>query len=161
LSRDETSAYLAYRCTLAGCHVLPFDRGAIDALFEMTCGNLRALVVVLKTGALPTARVADLDQVDGPAPWLVRSLWIEQAVGFVAGTPRAERPGWGSTWPSPSPAPPCLDRFEVDQPGLSLIYLAEDSLQQVRRGGAADAGANSQSLESQEVRSREPSTKGP
>jgi general secretion pathway protein A len=43
LSRDETSAYLEHRCTIAGARTLPFDKGAIDALFEMTRGNLRAL----------------------------------------------------------------------------------------------------------------------
>lgn len=43
LSRDETAAYIEHRCTLAGARTLPFDRTAIDALFEMTRGNLRAL----------------------------------------------------------------------------------------------------------------------
>ena len=38
---------------------------------------------------LPTARVGELDEVDGPTPWLVRSLWSEQAVGFLAGTPKS------------------------------------------------------------------------
>lgn len=43
LSRDETTTYLEHRCTIAGARNLPFDKGAIDALFEMTRGNLRAL----------------------------------------------------------------------------------------------------------------------
>lgn len=43
LSRDETASYLEHRCTIAGVRTFPFDRGAVDALFEMTRGNLRAL----------------------------------------------------------------------------------------------------------------------
>lgn len=43
LSRDEAAAYLEHRCTIAGARTLPFDRAAIDALFETTRGNLRAL----------------------------------------------------------------------------------------------------------------------
>jgi general secretion pathway protein A len=43
LSRDETLAYLEHRSTLAGARALPFDTSAIDALFEFSRGNLRAL----------------------------------------------------------------------------------------------------------------------
>lgn len=54
LSRDEAAAYLEHRCTIAGAHTLPFDRPAIDALFEMTRGNFRALDQ-LALGALDEA----------------------------------------------------------------------------------------------------------
>lgn len=43
LSRDESVAYLAHRCAIAGSSEMPFDKGAADTLFEMTRGNLRAL----------------------------------------------------------------------------------------------------------------------
>lgn len=83
---------------------------------------------------LPTARVAELDEIQGPTPWLVRSLWSEQAVGFVAGTPKTFKSWLGLDLAiSVASNTPCLDRFEVEQPGRSLIYLAEDSLPQVRR----------------------------
>lgn len=83
---------------------------------------------------LPTARVSDLDEVVGPTPWLVRSLWSEQAVGFVAGTPKSCKSWFGLDLAiSVASNTPCLDRFEVQQPGRSLVYLAEDSLPQVRR----------------------------
>lgn len=42
LSRDETSRYLEHRCTIAGAVKVPFDGGAVDALFEIGRGNLRA-----------------------------------------------------------------------------------------------------------------------
>jgi len=83
---------------------------------------------------LPTTRVADLDEVDEPAPWLVRSLWNEQAVGFIAGAPKCFKTWLGLDLAvSVASATPCLDRFEVEQPGPALVFLAEDSLQQVRR----------------------------
>lgn len=83
---------------------------------------------------LPTARVADLDDARGPTPWLVRSLWSEQAVGFVAGTPKSCKTWLGLDLAiSVATGTPCLGRFEVEQPGSSLVYLAEDSLAQVRR----------------------------
>jgi len=43
LSRDETSRYVEHRCTIAGAVKAPFDTGAIDALFEIGRGNLRAI----------------------------------------------------------------------------------------------------------------------
>lgn len=83
---------------------------------------------------LPTARVCSLDEARGPTPWLIRSLWSEQAVGFVAGTPKSCKSWLGLDLAiSVASNTPCLDRFEVEQPGRSLVFLAEDSLPQVRR----------------------------
>jgi hypothetical protein len=83
---------------------------------------------------LPTSRVADLDEIGGPTPWLVRSLWSEQAVGFLAGTPKSCKSWLGLDLAiSIASATPCLERFEVEQPGPTLVFLAEDSLHQVRR----------------------------
>jgi type II secretory pathway predicted ATPase ExeA len=42
LSRDELSQYLQHRCNVAGAHQLPFDAGAVEALYELSRGNLRA-----------------------------------------------------------------------------------------------------------------------
>ena len=92
---------------------------------------------------LPTARVAQLDEVAGPIPWLIHSLWSEQAVGFVAGTPKSCKSWLGLDLAiSVASNTPCLDRFQVEQPGRSLVFLAEDSLPQVRRRiqGIASAG---------------------
>lgn len=43
LSRDETRAYIEHRCRLAGAQQLPFEDDAIEAVFEMSRGNLRAI----------------------------------------------------------------------------------------------------------------------
>ena len=42
LSRDELSEYIQHRCTIAGAKKLPFDTGALEALHEISRGNLRA-----------------------------------------------------------------------------------------------------------------------
>lgn len=42
LSRDEIGSYVEHRCTIAGAASVPFDSGAVDALFEIGRGNLRA-----------------------------------------------------------------------------------------------------------------------
>ena len=42
LSRDEGNAYVTHRCTIAGATSVPFDAAALDALYEIARGNLRA-----------------------------------------------------------------------------------------------------------------------
>jgi general secretion pathway protein A len=42
LSRDETARYIEHRCAVAGAATVPFDEAAIDAIYELGRGNLRA-----------------------------------------------------------------------------------------------------------------------
>jgi len=42
LSRDETASYVQHRCVVAGATQAPFDAAALDAVFEIGGGNLRA-----------------------------------------------------------------------------------------------------------------------
>lgn len=63
LSRDETAAYIAHRMTVAGATLVPFDQGAIDALFEIGRGNLRA-TDQLALKSLELADQKDLAMVD-------------------------------------------------------------------------------------------------
>jgi type II secretory pathway predicted ATPase ExeA len=42
LSRDEIHRYIEHRCTIAGAVSVPFDQDAVDALYEIGRGNLRA-----------------------------------------------------------------------------------------------------------------------
>ncbi len=42
LTRDEIGQYIEHRCTIAGAASVPFDSSAVDALFEIGRGNLRA-----------------------------------------------------------------------------------------------------------------------
>lgn len=43
LSDDETRGYVEHRCTIAGAARSPFEPAAVDALYEMSRGNLRAI----------------------------------------------------------------------------------------------------------------------
>jgi general secretion pathway protein A len=43
LSRDETTRYVTHRCSIAGASTPPFDPRAIESLFEMSRGNMRAI----------------------------------------------------------------------------------------------------------------------
>jgi general secretion pathway protein A len=63
LSREEALRYVAHRCTIAGATTLPFDARALDALFEISGGNLRA-IDSLAYKALELAHDADCSVVD-------------------------------------------------------------------------------------------------
>lgn len=83
---------------------------------------------------LPTLRVAELDQTSVAERWLVRSLWSEQAVGFIGGAPKSCKSWLGLDMAvSVASGTACLGRFEIERKGPALVYLAEDSLAQVRR----------------------------
>lgn len=43
LSRDETRSYMEHRIRVVGGKDLPFDHDAVDAVYEITRGNLRAI----------------------------------------------------------------------------------------------------------------------
>lgn len=43
LSRDETRRYVEHRLTIVGAKKSPFDEGALDAVYELSRGNLRAI----------------------------------------------------------------------------------------------------------------------
>ncbi len=63
LSRDETRAYIEHRLTIAGATSVPFDNGALEALYEVGRGNLRATDrLAIKT--LEIAHDANRDVVD-------------------------------------------------------------------------------------------------
>jgi len=63
LSRAETKKYMEHRCNVAGAKKFPFDDGAVEATYEITRGNMRAIdAVALK--ALEIASDAKADTVD-------------------------------------------------------------------------------------------------
>jgi len=63
LSRPETKKYLQHRCTVAGAKKFPFDDGAVEAVYEVTRGNLRAIdAVALK--AMEVASDTDCEVID-------------------------------------------------------------------------------------------------
>ena len=63
LSREEIDSYVEHRCTIAGATTVPFDKAAIDALYEIGRGNLRATDELARK-ALEIAHGQDRDVCD-------------------------------------------------------------------------------------------------
>ena len=63
LSRDETLKYAEHRCSVAGARSFPFDNAAVDTLYELGRGNLRA-TDALALKALEIALTAKSQVVD-------------------------------------------------------------------------------------------------
>lgn len=63
LSRDELVQYVTHRCAVAGSVRIPFDEAALDAIFEVGRGNLRATDVIAYK-SLDVAHLRDRDTVD-------------------------------------------------------------------------------------------------
>jgi type II secretory pathway predicted ATPase ExeA len=63
LSREETSRYVEHRCTIAGSVKMPFDDASLDAIYELSRGNMRA-IDGLALQALFTAEREKHDVVD-------------------------------------------------------------------------------------------------
>ena len=82
---------------------------------------------------LRTVRAADIEpEAEGPK-WLIESLWPDPAVGIIGGQPKS----WKSFLAldlalSVASGTPCLGRYRVAEASSALIYLAEDSLLDVR-----------------------------
>lgn len=85
------------------------------------------------TEPLATVRVGSIATEPVQARWLVRDLWTSAAVGVIGGPPKAAKSWLGLDLAlSVASGTACLGRFEVEAPGPALVYLAEDSLPQVR-----------------------------
>jgi hypothetical protein len=83
---------------------------------------------------LPTCRAAALDagSVDGSVRWRIDQVWGD-GVGILGGPPKCTKSWFGLDMAvSLASATPLLGRFQVRDPGPTLVYLAEDALQQVR-----------------------------
>jgi hypothetical protein len=64
--------------------------------------------------------------------WLIRDLWLHQAVGWCAGAPKSGKTFFACEMAiSVASGAPCLGHFVVEEPGPTLIYLAEDSLPRI------------------------------
>ena len=64
LGREDTARYVKHRANIAGATTFPFDAKALDALFEIGRGNLRA-TNLLALSALEVAAEGNLKIIDG------------------------------------------------------------------------------------------------
>jgi hypothetical protein len=87
-------------------------------------------------------RAVDLVRAAPDQRWLVESLWADQGVGFIGGTPKSLKSWIGLDLAvAVASATPCLGHFHVRTAGPALVYLAEDRLEVVRDRLAALAAA--------------------
>jgi general secretion pathway protein A len=63
LSRADTKRYIEHRCRVAGAKTIPFDADSLDASYEISRGNLRAIDHLARK-ALAVAHSHDHDCVD-------------------------------------------------------------------------------------------------
>jgi hypothetical protein len=83
---------------------------------------------------LPVVRACDLHDPTGQSPWLVESLWAEQAVGILGGEPKCCKSFLALDLAvGVASGTPCLRRFPVRRTGPVLLFPAEDALGVVRQ----------------------------
>jgi len=81
----------------------------------------------------PVLPVAKIEQQSPEHKWLITHLWGREAVGFLGGHAKSSKSWLGLDMAtSIASGTSCMDYFPVEQPGRTLIYLAEDSLPMVR-----------------------------
>ena len=103
-------------------------------------------------GPFEVVRAVDLQQAPPEHRWLVETLWADQGVGFIGGTPKSLKSWIGLDLAvAVASKTPCLGHFQVRRPGPCLIYLAEDRADVVRERLEALAKARSLMLASLDV----------
>jgi len=86
-----------------------------------------------QTKALPVLHAADIEKKTEEQGWLIKSLWGRAAVGVIGGQPKCCKSWLGLDMAvSIASGTACLSRFQVEQKGTVLVYLAEDSTCMVR-----------------------------
>jgi len=82
---------------------------------------------------LPVSRIADIEAGPTNGTWLIRSLWSKGAVGFCGGPPKCRKSWLGlEAAVAIASGRPCLGRFEVEDQGTALVYMAEDKDDEVK-----------------------------
>jgi hypothetical protein len=85
------------------------------------------------TTAFPVVRAAAIEAAQPAQQWLIHDLWGRAAVGIIGGAPKCGKSWLGLDMAiSVASGTRALDHFEVETPGPSLVYLAEDALPMVR-----------------------------
>ncbi len=83
--------------------------------------------------SLSVSRASEIAPRDTEEDWLITSIWGRSAVGIVGGQPKSMKSWYGLEMAvSVATGTPCLGRFPVENPGPTLVYLAEDALPNVR-----------------------------
>jgi hypothetical protein len=82
---------------------------------------------------LRAAYARDLEREDPQQHWLIKDVWARTSVGVIGGAAKSFKSFLALDLAfSVASATPALGRFPVEDPGLALVYLAEDSIPHVR-----------------------------
>lgn len=82
---------------------------------------------------LPTLRADQLQARPEQQRWLINPLWGRKAAGILGGIPKCCKSWLGIDLAiSVASGTPALDQYPPDETGPTLIYLAEDSLEEVQ-----------------------------
>ncbi|MCP3887090.1 MAG: AAA family ATPase, partial [Propionibacteriaceae bacterium] len=82
---------------------------------------------------LPVKKAYRLEKQQSEQAWLIQSVWARSAVGIIGGAPKCCKSWLGLDMAvSVASGEPCLDRFEVQDKGPVLVFLAEDAVCTVR-----------------------------
>jgi len=82
---------------------------------------------------LTILRASDLDHRDDGPRWLIKPLVPHSSVVITGGQPKSWKTFLALDLAlSTASATPCLGRYEVENPGTALVYLAEDAVADVR-----------------------------
>ena len=87
----------------------------------------------LKPQVLAVTPVADLEAQKDEDRWLIEGLWAQSAIGVLGGPPKCFKTWLGLEMAvAVATGTDALGHFPVQHRGPALVYLAEDSLPQVR-----------------------------
>ncbi len=82
---------------------------------------------------LPVEKAYRLEKQQSEQAWLIQSVWARSAVGIIGGAPKCCKSWLGLDMAvSVASGAPCLDRFDVQDKGPVLVFLAEDAICTVR-----------------------------
>ncbi len=82
---------------------------------------------------LPVEKAYRLQKQQTEQAWLIDSVWARAAVGIIGGAPKCGKSWLGLDMAvSVASGSACLDRFQVQDKGPALVFLAEDALCTVR-----------------------------
>lgn len=83
---------------------------------------------------LPVSQANELEELAPQNRWLIETLWARSGVGILGGAPKVCKSWLGLEMAiSVASGTPCLGELAVRQPGPALIFMAEDTLEDVKR----------------------------
>jgi hypothetical protein len=95
---------------------------------------MKTAIALEDPNRLPVVQVGQIPLEPQPRRWLVEGLWSASGVGFIGGVPKSYKSYLGlELTVAVASGTPALRRYPVLKDGPALIYLAEDSLSNVRQ----------------------------